>query len=430
MVENLKLPNYDSALDTIDYNAPMKTIYAMRNVRDIEWPWKTDPIRQRKRINAIKKLWACGGLSTDMKNIVEMTVNDETYAKENNNKYPLDILGFRFEYDEYTQNASVLKIVPDKVNNKLLMETLPYIPEIEKIILLFTINVSDEGLNSLFYLPILKEIIIDTPEPETHPLLITDKGIELISKHPSLEMISLRHLNITDNSLKSISENAKLIKTLNYAGETISDTGIFYLSKMESLTSLSLSRSGGWSLETPRPPSKITHEVFDLLTSFPNLKKFQFDFYDLSAPPNLETLQSIQKLDGKIQFLKFIGTKFHPKLLNEICKINSLKQLDIFSRVFKFDKLNPVSYEKIMYHLKKHNAIPDYYTELEKPYFDEFYSRKWTSIDGTFTSEACFIDLKENLVILKLKGETKEITVPFEKLSKENQKYVQQIIGK
>jgi hypothetical protein len=38
--------------------------------------------------------------------------------------------------------------------------------------------------------------------------------------------------------------------------------------------------------------------------------------------------------------------------------------------------------------------------------------------------------LKENQVILKLKDATKEITVPFSKLSKEDQKYVQQIIGK
>jgi hypothetical protein len=83
-----------------------------------------------------------------------------------------------------------------------------------------------------------------------------------------------------------------------------------------------------------------------------------------------------------------------------------------------------------MYWYRSNEKIPDYYLELEKPYFDEFYCRKWTSIDGTFTQEAFFLDLKENQVFLKLKGDTKEITVPFEKLSKENQKYVQQIIGK
>ncbi|MDR0336005.1 MAG: hypothetical protein LBI18_02845, partial [Planctomycetaceae bacterium] len=60
----------------------------------------------------------------------------------------------------------------------------------------------------------------------------------------------------------------------------------------------------------------------------------------------------------------------------------------------------------------------------------EFYSRHWTSTDGEFTQAACFIDLKDNQVILKLKGETKEITVPLSKLSKEDQKYVQQIVRK
>jgi hypothetical protein len=42
---------------------------------------------------------------------------------------------------------------------------------------------------------------------------------------------------------------------------------------------------------------------------------------------------------------------------------------------------------------------------------------------------ASFIDLKEDQVILKLKGKNQEITVPFSKLSKEDQKYVQQIVG-
>ncbi|MDR2441448.1 MAG: hypothetical protein LBE12_18970, partial [Planctomycetaceae bacterium] len=412
MVEQLKLPNYDTALDSLDYHAPLKKIYAMVEVPDINWPWKTDPIRQRKRIEAVRKLLQNRVFARDIDNIAKGSY------------LPLDSISWPWQYDE--TNTEQLITTAHTVNDDLLVETLPFIPEIRTCGLSFT-KITDKGLKALFYLPLLKRLWIETVEPETHPLPITDKGIDLISKHPSLEGISMRNLNITDNALKSIAENSTNIKRIDFEGENISDKGIFYLGKMKSLRSLSLSRRGGIPIDTIRPPAPITSQVFEYLSQCSDLAYIGFNFYDFSIEPAKTLLKSIQQFK-KLRMINFRNTKLHPLILKSLCDLKTIQDItmlfDNYSVMLEFDEENPISYEKVMYRLKQNNQVPEYYLELEKPYFDEFYSRKWTSSDGRFMHEACFINLKDNQVILKLKGETKEITVPFEKLSKEDQKYV------
>jgi hypothetical protein len=418
MVEQLKLPNYDTSLDSLDYHAQMKTIYATRKVQNIKWSWKTDPVRQRKRIEAVKKLMVCGGRSPKMEDIVELIINDKTYRSEGEpeeahpREYPIDLLGFNWEYDD---DGEVLVIIPDKVDDKLLMETFPYIPEIQSLSLAFT-NVTDKGLESIFYLPLLKHLSLTTTEPETHPLPITDKGIDLISKHPSLESISMRNLNITDNALKSIAENSTHIKRIDFEGETISDKGIFYLGKMKSLRSLSLSRRGGLHIDTIRPPALITLKVFEYLSQCPNLIHIGFNFYDFSIEPNKTILKSIQQFK-KLQTINFRNTKLHPLILKSICNLKTIQNatmlFDNYSVFLEFDEENPISYEKVMYRLKQNNQVPEYYLELEKPYFDEFYSRRWISADGEFTGDACFIDIKDNPAVTDSDTSETEMPVPL-----------------
>ena len=177
MVEALKLSDYDLALDKIDYHVPY---YKIR------WPWKDDPQRREKRISAAKKLLASdAGLYHDV-----YGVSEKILPGQEENPFYVKQLAWSWFYSELDDSMEI----PDQVNDSLLAETLPHIPEIEKIALRLT-KVTDKGLEALFYLPVLKNVIIETPNPN-HPIPITDKGIVLISKLPLLENICSRSMFI------------------------------------------------------------------------------------------------------------------------------------------------------------------------------------------------------------------------------------------
>jgi hypothetical protein len=415
MVEALKLSAYDSALDKINYDVPY---YKIR------WSWKDDVQRREKRLSAIKKL-----LTTNA------GIHDEGYSNIEYEFYNQAIdayvrrMGWSWNYSELDNTLEI----PDKVDDTLLAETLPYIPEIEQISLRLT-KVTDKGLESLFYLPVLKDVSIETPDSD-YILPITSQGIVLISKLPLLDDLFVRGVCLSDESLKEIAKNGKQLKRFMYWvywDDTVSDKGIAYLKEMPRLESLFFEYSVAKTAKRNTSP-KLTSRIFIPLSQSQSLKHIAFDNYDFLQIPDKETLNAIKNLKNtKIISVTLNHTKVHPLLVKSLCDLQSLIGVRFFDSVpmlLKFNNENPISYEKVMYRLKQKNQVPEYYLELEKPYFDEFYSHKWTSIDGKFTREACFIDLKEHQVILKLKGETKEITVPFEKLSKEDQKYVQQIVG-
>jgi hypothetical protein len=414
MVETLKLSTYDSALDKISYDVPYEKI---------RWAWKDDPQRQEKRLSAVKKLLTTNaGIYDD--------VHSRIFSEQEHSLFYVRRLGWRWLYSELDDTMEI----PNKVDDSLLAETLPYIPEIEKISLRLT-KVTDKGLESLFYLPVLKDVGIETPD-SNYSLPITSQGIVLISKLPLLENLFVRGVCLSDESLKEIAKNGKQIKRFMYCvywDDAVSDRGIAYLREMPRLESLFFEYSVAKNVKGNNSP-KLTSRIFIPLSQSQSLKHIAFDNYDFLQIPDKETLNAIKNLKNiKIISVTLNHTKVHPLLVKSLCSTQSLQGVRFFDSSLiplQFNKENPISYEKVMYRLKQKNRVPEYYLELEKPYFDEFYSRKWTSIDGKFTQEACFIDLKDNQVILKLKGETKEITVPFEKLSKEDQKYVQQIIGK
>jgi hypothetical protein len=412
MVETLKLSAYDSALDKIDYNVPY---YKIR------WPWKDDSQRREKRLSAVKKLLAS-----------DAGIHDDVYGQllpgREENSFYVKRLGWRCFYSELDNTMEI----PDKVDDSLLLETLPYIPEIEKIALHLT-KVTDKGLESLFYLPILTEVSIDTPEPEQYPIPITDKGLVLVSKLPLLKNLFVRGVRLSDESLKELAKNGKQIKRFMYDGNGISNEGVGYLKDMPQLESLIFSHFVGIIIKG-NTASKLTSRVFIPLSQSQSLKYIAFENYDFIQIPDRETLNAIKQLNKtKIVSVRLYHTKVHPLLVKALCNVQTLQRISFFDNLsspLQITKENPISYEKVMYRLKQKDQVPQYYLELEKPYFDQFYSRKWNSPDIPFTGIASFLDLKEDQVTLKLKGKTTEISVPFSKLSKEDQQYVQQIVGK
>jgi len=286
MFTELKLPNYDTALDMIDYSVPYDKI---------EWPWKTDPERQEKRIEALKKL------------VQAKAPYYVTEIVQHNPKLPLRGFGWNWGYDEIDW---FFYADGDNVTDDLLFEVLPYTPEVESCGLDHT-KVTDEGLKAFFYLPTFKGLGLTTVEPDTHPLQITDKGIEIISKHPTLESIGLRNVRITDESFKSLARNAKKLRKLSYTGDGITSHGLEYMKETNSLLVLSLTNT---NVEKPI----ITAEILDILAAIPRLQRLTLDDYDLSAPPDERMLASLKKLDDKLISLNFRNSKVHPKLLEMI----------------------------------------------------------------------------------------------------------------
>jgi hypothetical protein len=414
MVEELKLSAYDSSLDKTDYNVPY---------HEIRWAWRDDPQRQGKRLSAVKKL-----LTTNA------GIYDDVYGQllpgQDRKSFYVRRLGWSWSYSELDDSMET----SDNVNDSLLAETLPYIPEVEKVSLGLT-KVTDKGLESLFYLPVLKNVNIETPNPN-HTLPITSKGIVLISKLPLLEKLFVRGICLSDESLKEIAKNGKQIKDFEYWvywDDEISDKGMTYLKAMPQLESLYFQYSVTKTVKGNTSP-KLTPRAFIPLSQSQSLKHIILWGYDFLQIPDRETLNAIRNFKKtKIISVALYHTKVHPLLVKSLCNVQSLQGADFFnlsSVHLKFTKDNPISYEKVMYRLKQKDQVPQYYLELEKPYFDQFYSRKWNSPNAQLTGNASFIDLKEKQVILKLKGKSDKITVPFSNLSTEDQQYVQQIVGK
>jgi hypothetical protein len=437
MVEELKLPDYDTALDQVDYRSFFREESRLHignkgleqkegyNIpcKEIHWPWIDDVQRRKKRSDALRKLH-----QTDVR--IRASISDILNINDNNELCAEYLSWSSWQYSDW--GDELLENVPTNVNDKLLAETLPYIPDIEAVSLPLT-RVTDDGLKNLFYLPLLRKVSIDTPEPEQYPLPITNKGIVLISKLPLLKRLFVRGVRLSDESLKEIAKNGKQIKDFMYNGDGISDVGIAYLKDMPQLESLYFQHFVG-SIVKGRSSPKLTARVFIPLSQSQVLKHITFDNYDFIQIPDKETLNAIKNLKKtRIVSVALYHTKVHPLLVKSLCNVQSLQGVDFFdlsSVKVRFNKDNPISYEKIMYRLKQKDQVPQYYLELEKPYFDQFYSRKWNSPDAQLTGIASFIDLKENQVTFRLKGESKEISVPFSKLSKEDQQYVQQIVGK
>ena len=75
------------------------------------------------------------------------------------------------------------------------------------------------------------------------------------------------------------------------------------------------------------------------------------------------------------------------------------------------------------------NRVPDYYEELEKPYFQEFYVRIWSTLDGKPMHKAAFVDLVDKQVFLKTSYDGEPFSVPILRLSKEDRAYARAIVG-
>ncbi len=418
MVMKLQLPNYDPALDSLDYDIPEIVTASATIPPQINWPWKTDETKQKKRVQAIDLLEKNGTWKSHSRRL-----------KPRDYREPVDSLFWGWFYDEYEDNRLVAYGL--EVNDDLLLKTLPHIPEIRSCRLFFTPKITDKGLEALFYLPILSRLDMGTAEPEKYPLSVTDKGIDLISKHPSLERITFRNMNITDASLISIAKNTKKLKFFAYSGKDITDAGVKALCNLPHLEAVLISNEHYFHERNKMVPN-ITNRIFQYTANLRKLRSLDARYCDLSGKPDLQTINSISN-HKNINSFAFTGSKIHPYILHAFCNISSIESyVGVFNNhsvSLNFDKNNPISYEKVMYRLRKGNEVPAYYEELEKPYFEEFYVRPWMASDGKPLDKAAFVDLKDGNAFFKTTVDGKPFDIPLDKLSKEDRKYVQDIVA-
>ena len=163
-VEEFQLPNYDTALDKINYSQPYD---------EIVWPWMSDEKKKEKHAEVANLLASISNTRWKDRGIFRWLKEDQKIRS----------LDFTPEFDEWCESYVY---TPDQLTDDLLAKTFPYIPEIRGLAFHET-NVSDQGLKNIYYLPLLQSVMIYSTKK------ITTKGLEYICKHPSL-----KHLTVYD----------------------------------------------------------------------------------------------------------------------------------------------------------------------------------------------------------------------------------------
>jgi len=349
---------------------------------------------------------------------------------------------------KYDHHDDIYYEFPVHVNDDLFAKNLPYIPEIRSITLIST-NVTNEGIKFLFHLPLLEGFSLGTQDSDNHPILVTGDGLKLISRHPSLRRFSLSVVDISDETLQNILENGQSITSFSIKSDLITDKGLEPLQNMRSLedfslTSASISNKGFEALKNMKSlrhllfdkkndtivvNNTVTADVFLSLSQCPPLRSFDFRDCDFSSPPSEELIEAIKKMDGQLSSVKFFGGRIHPKLFKTIFELKSLKGATLFGFESSSKPIGTFPYHRLMYLTRKSDYwnLPDYYEELEKPYFDEFYMRTWTYIDGQRTFQAALVDVEGDNVFLKTSYDGEPYSVPLAELSEEDQDYVRNV---
>jgi len=403
MVDELQLPNYDTALDSIDYT---------KEYAQIEWPWRSDAEAAKKREAAITE-WKKAKPANDHRHIF----------------HPFRFFGFSPKYD--TDIDSFCDF-PVHVNDDLLVKTLPHIPEIQRVVFVST-NVTDEGIKSLFYLPLLEQVSLDTWDSKGHPILVSGDGLKLISRHPSLRRFYLSNIDISDETLRGISKNGQNIEAFSVESASLTHKGFEFFENMTLLRQFSFKNANFENAsDGAGVVNTVTSEVFLFFSRCPSLKVIGFRDCDFSSPPSEAVIEAIKKMDGQLTSFTFKGGRIDPKVLKTIFELKSLEGAWIFDFRGDARPQGTFPYQRLMYFTRKGDggfALPDYYEELERPYFEEFYVRTWTSAGGRHIRRAAFVDLVDGEVFLKTTYDGEPFSVEFDRLSKKDQEYVQGVIG-
>ena len=279
------------------------------------WPWETDPEFARAREKAIEKLDEHGWVDfTTDKSIwwnygeypsrplpkqmnvsgVDRFVRFARFAAQTLQGWPEEDGGVRIP-----PGVEEIVSVPTDVDDRLLAEHLPYLPECRRLVLHLT-SVTDEGLAIIEQVPYLRDLFLCYEWTHRYPVLITDRGMAAVGEHPELRLVVLSGMRITDKGIADIS----LSKTIR-------------------------------RLEIECCP--ITADSFLSIAKMPRIEKLDFGFDerkvvpksmspDFSRPISAEVAEAVASLDGRLKSLKFEGLDVHPSLLSAIARIKSIEK--------------------------------------------------------------------------------------------------------
>lgn len=329
IVKELKLPNFDSALGDVEYNKPYD---------EIVWSWMKDQHRFEKRMNAAKILLE-NSPPNKLLNYLREAIKSPSHDKL------IQAIEFFPECDDLDESLYIY--MPDKINDHMLLATLPYIPEITRVNLTET-SVTDEGLKALFYLPLLERVILEPPINKT---TITGKGLVFICTHPSLKSLSAYNIAISDEELAGLIKNAANLNYLSINTNFLSDKGSRVLSKSKQLLTIILKHQ--YAMQKNVNHSHLTIDLFKTLSKCDNLKNISLSGYDFSLHPPDDIIHCIKTMDKKVQHISLRNCKVHPSLVKTFFEIKSLKSIHVSNITLFFNQNNPVSYEAFLETVKK-----------------------------------------------------------------------------
>ncbi len=260
------------------------TIARERN-DEYEWLWTKldDPVFAERRRAAIATLNATGRVQTP--------------RDVDSGRFLLRALTFHIEYAGLEPSNDL-----PQVNDALLKQTLPFVPEVETVSLQLS-HVTSAGLGELKQLKRLEDLGLLSDDPVAFPSKLDDDSMSVVAQLHQLRYLTLVGLPVTNK-------------------------GVQRLSSLPNLQSLTIAQCS------------ITTDVFLEFVRFPKLKALHFrsgsrlnesiPFADLSKAPTPEVLDAIRRLDGRLQEIEIDGI-VHPDIFRTIMPLTSLKEIRISS---------------------------------------------------------------------------------------------------
>ncbi len=248
------------------------TIARERN-DEYEWLWTKldDPVFAERRRAAIATLNAAGRVQTP--------------RDVDSGRFLLRALTFHIEYAGLEPSNDL-----PQVNDALLKQTLPFVPEVETVSLQLS-HVTSAGLGELKQLKRLEDLGLLSDDPVAFPSKLDDDSMSVVAQLHQLRYLTLVGLPVTNK-------------------------GVQRLSSLPNLQSLTIAQCS------------ITTDVFLEFVRFPKLKALHFrsgsrlnesiPFADLSKAPTPEVLDAIRRLDGRLQEIEIDGI-VHPDILGRSC---------------------------------------------------------------------------------------------------------------
>lgn len=192
-----------------------------------------------------------------------------------------------------------------RVNDELLAETLPHLPDCRYLILQGSL-VTDNGIATACEIPCLAELRIANTWIHRYPSLVTNQAMRHVGRHPSLREVSLKCQPITDEGMELLSQS-RTIEEVDLCNCPITSNAIISLARMPNLSSLKVGTSDSQYI-APRAYTP------DLSSWTPEIG------------------QALSELDGKLISVTIQNVPLHPKIRQAFENMESVTD-------FQFDEV-------------------------------------------------------------------------------------------